>query len=83
LLKQPQFSPLKTEEQVCVLFAGVNGYLDGIEVNQVGAFEKGLLTSLRSDHADLLNQIRDDAAISDETKEKLNDAIAAFAKGFE
>ena len=82
LLKQPQFSPLKTEEQVAVLFAGVNGYLDKIEVNQVGAFEKGLLSSLRTDHVDLLNTIRDDAAISDETKENLTAAIDAFAKGF-
>ncbi len=82
LLKQPQFSPLKTEEQVAVIFAGVNGYLDEIEVNQVGAFEKGLLSSLRTDHADLLNTIRDDAAISDETKENLTAAIDAFAKGF-
>jgi len=82
LLKQPQFSPLKTEEQVAVIFAGVNGYLDDLEVNQVGAFEKGLLTSLRVDHADLLNTIRDDAAISDETKENLTAAIDAFAKGF-
>jgi len=83
LLKQPQFSPLKTEEQVCVLFAGVNGYLDDIDVNQVGQFEQGLLASLRTDHADLLTQIRDEAAISDDIKEKLTDAIAAFAKGFE
>ena len=82
LLKQPQFSPLKTEEQVAVIFAGVNGYLDDIEVNQVGAFEKGLLSSLRTDHVDLLNTIRDDAAISDETKENLTSAIDAFAKGF-
>jgi len=82
LLKQPQFSPLKTEEQVAVIFAGVNGFLDKIEVKQVGAFEKGLLTSLRADHVDLLNTIRDEAAISDETKENLTAAIEAFAKGF-
>jgi F-type H+-transporting ATPase subunit alpha len=83
LLKQPQFSPLKTEEQVAVIFAGVNGYLDNIEVRQVGQFEQGLLASLRTDHADLLNQIRDEAAISDDIKEKLTGAIEAFAKGFE
>jgi F-type H+-transporting ATPase subunit alpha len=82
LLKQPQFSPLKTEEQVAVIFAGVNGYLDKIEVNQVGAFEKGLLSSLRTDHVELLNTIRDEAAISDETKENLTAAIETFAKGF-
>ena len=45
LLKQPQFSPLKTEEQVAVIFAGVNGYLDKLPVNQVGKFEQGLLVA--------------------------------------
>ena len=49
LLKQPQFSPLKTEEQVAVIFAGVNGYLDKLTVAQVGKFEQGLLAHMRSD----------------------------------
>ena len=43
LLKQPQFSPLKMEEQVCVIYAGVNGYLDPLPVDRVHAFEDGLL----------------------------------------
>ena len=59
LLKQPQFSPLKMEEQVCVIYAGVNGYLDPMPVNRVRAFEDGLLPLLRSQHADILNDIRD------------------------
>ena len=83
LLKQPQFSPLKTEEQVAVLYAGVNGYLDKLEVSQVSAFEQGLLTSLRSDHADLLNTIGTKKALDDESTEQLKAAIDAFAKGFE
>ena len=82
LLKQPQFSPLKTEEQVAVIFAGVNGYLDGLEVSQVGAFEKGLLASLRSDHQDLLDDIRDKGELTDEITENLRSAIDAFAKSF-
>ena len=59
LLKQPQFSPLKMEEQVCVIYAGVNGYLDPLPVNRVRAFEDGLLGTLRGQHADILNSIRD------------------------
>ena len=47
LLKQPQFSPLKIEEQVAVIFAGVNGYLDKLPVNRVGEFERGFLALLR------------------------------------
>ncbi|MGB7287672.1 MAG: F0F1 ATP synthase subunit alpha [Salaquimonas sp.] len=82
LLKQPQFSPLKTEEQVVVLFAGVNGYLDKLPVNQVGAFEKGLLASMNSSHKDVLESIRKEQAISDAVKAKLVAAIDSFAKGF-
>ncbi len=82
LLKQPQFSPLKVEEQVAVIFAGVNGYLDKIDVNRVGAFEEGLLASLRTDHSDLLAEIRDKAALSDELRDRLTKAIESFAKGF-
>ena len=82
LLKQPQFSPLKTEEQVVVLFAGVNGYLDKLPVSQVGDFEKGLLASMNSSHADVLESIRKEQAVSDAVKTKLVAAIDSFAKGF-
>ncbi|MEM9734086.1 MAG: F0F1 ATP synthase subunit alpha [Pseudomonadota bacterium] len=83
LLKQPQFSPLKTEEQVCVLYAGVNGYLDDLPVNRVGAFEQGLLTSLRADNQGLLDDIGKKKALDDDLTGRLKDAIDAFAKGFE
>jgi F-type H+-transporting ATPase subunit alpha len=82
LLKQPQFSPLKTEEQVAVIFAGVNGYLDKIAVNQVGKFEAGLLSSLRTEHKDVLDAIRDEKALTDNIKAKLKAAVDAFAKSF-
>ncbi len=83
LLKQPQFSPLKTEEQVCVLYAGVNGYLDELPVNRVGAFEAGLLASLRADHGELLASIGTKKALDDELTGSLKSALDAFAKGFE
>src|SRR5690606_23590930 len=47
LLKQPQYRPLPVEEQVCVIYAGVRGYLDKLPVSQVGDFERKLLVSLR------------------------------------
>src|SRR5437667_1241037 len=59
LLKQPQFSPLKMEEQVVVIWAGTNGYLDPLPVNKVREFEEGLLSLTRSKHVDILNTIRD------------------------
>ena len=82
LLKQPQFSPLKTEEQVCVIFAGVNGYLDKLAVNQVGKFEQGLLALLRTEHKDILDGIRDQKQVTDELKGKLVALLDNYAKSF-
>ncbi|HSM40384.1 MAG TPA: F0F1 ATP synthase subunit alpha, partial [Afifellaceae bacterium] len=82
LLKQPQFSPLKTEEQVCVIFAGVKGYLDEIEVSQIRAFESGLLAILRNENQDLLDQIRNEGALTDEITDKLTAVLDKFAKNF-
>ena len=82
LLKQGQFQPLKTEEQVAVIYAGVNGYLDDLEVSQVGKFEAGLLSSMRNDHQELLDTIGDEGALSDDSAVKLKAAVEAFAKGF-
>ncbi len=82
LLKQPQFSPLKVEEQVAVIFAGVNGYLDKLPVNKVSDFEKGLLTLLRTDHADVLAEIRDKRELSDSLREKLKEIADGYAKVF-
>src|SRR5213595_3335432 len=77
LLKQPQFSPLKMEEQVCVIYAGVNGYLDPLPVPRVRAFEHGLLTTLRSQHADILDAIRESGDLNDATAAKLKGAVDA------
>ena len=82
LLKQGQYSPLPVEEQVVVVFAGVRGYLDNLEVSQVGSFEEGLLRDLRSNHSDLLKGIRNDGEISDDSEEKLKLAIDNFGKSF-
>ena len=82
LLKQPQFSPLKVEEQVAVIYAGVNGYLDNIEVNQVRAFEDGLLSVMRNEHKDVLDAIREKKALDDEITSKLKAAVDSFAKNF-
>jgi F-type H+-transporting ATPase subunit alpha len=80
LLKQPQFSPLKTEEQVSVIYAGVNGYLDALPVAKIRAFEDGLLRTLRSEHADILNSIRDKRELTKETEALLKGVIEAFIK---
>jgi F-type H+-transporting ATPase subunit alpha len=82
LLKQPQFSPLKMEEQAVVIYAGVNGYLDPLAVNRVAAFEHGLLTLLRGKHADILDDIRKTGDLTDATAAKLKSAVDAYAKAF-
>ena len=82
LLKQPQFSPLKTEEQVAVIFAGVNGYLDKLPLAKVGPFEQGLLAHLHSEGKDVLDGIRTEKALSDDLRGKLKAQIDAFAKNF-
>jgi len=82
LLKQPQFSPLKMEEQVCVIYAGVNGYLDPLEVSRVRAFEQGLLTLLRTKHSDLLASISKSGDLADADAAKLKDVVDGYAKTF-
>jgi F-type H+-transporting ATPase subunit alpha len=82
LLKQPQFSPLKTEEQVVVIYAGVNGYLDAIDLNKVGEFEEGLLRLVRDSHADLLEDIRTKKELTDEISDKLKSVVDGYAKSF-
>ncbi|MDO8981015.1 MAG: F0F1 ATP synthase subunit alpha [Afipia sp.] len=82
LLKQPQFSPLKMEEQVVVIYAGVNGYLDGIAVSKVRAFEDGLLSLFRGKHVDILNAIRDSRDLSDDVAGKLKGVVEGYTKTF-
>jgi F-type H+/Na+-transporting ATPase subunit alpha len=84
LLKQPQYAPLTNAEQVIVIFAGTNGYLDGIEVNAVGRFEEGLLNHLRQNHADLLADITEnDRKVKGDLEDAIKSAIEGFAKDFD
>ena len=83
LMKQPQYSPLTNAEIVCLIFAGTNGYLDSVEVNQVGRFEAGLLAHLRGKHSDLLDYItNEDPKIKGEAETKIRAALDEFAADF-
>ncbi|MBM3618217.1 MAG: F0F1 ATP synthase subunit alpha, partial [Alphaproteobacteria bacterium] len=75
LLKQAQFSPLKVEEQVVVIYAGVKGYLDKLKVTEVGRFEETLLREVRNNHADILTSIASEQKLSEATEQKLKAAI--------
>lgn len=80
LLKQPQYSPLQMEEQVCVIYSGVKGYLDDLETAQVGAFEEALLRDLRTNRRELLTRIRDEAKLTDEIEVQIKEAIEETKK---
>ena len=82
LLKQPQYTPYPIEEQVVAIFAGVRGYLDKVEVNQVTRFEQGLVGEIRSKHAELLKTIREEREISAASEEKLKSIVEAYARTF-
>jgi F-type H+-transporting ATPase subunit alpha len=82
LLKQAQFSPLKMEEQVAVIYAGVNGYLDKFEVSKIRGFENGLLSLLRNKHADILDDIRKSLDLSKDNEAKLKAVVEDFAKTY-
>jgi F-type H+-transporting ATPase subunit alpha len=82
LLKQPQFSPLKMEEQVVVIYAGVNGYLDPLPLDRVRAFEDGLLSLVRTKHADILGAIAGSGDLDSATEGKLKGVVDAYAKSF-
>ena len=82
LLKQGQFSPLQAEEQVVVIYAGVNGYLDELPVATVGRFEQELLTHVHAKESNLLSTIRTEKALSDDTESKLKSIIEGFAAKF-
>ena len=82
LLKQGQYAPLSVEEQVVSIFAGVRGYLDEIEVNEVTRFEQGLLSEIRSNGEAILTSIRNEQELSDDTDKALTEFVDAYAKKF-
>jgi F-type H+-transporting ATPase subunit alpha len=82
LLKQKQFSPLPFEEQTASIFAGTNGYLDGIPVTDVTRYEESMLADLRANHAGILKTIRDSRDFSDDSKKALMAALDTFTKNF-
>jgi len=82
LLKQKQFSPIATNEQVVLLFAGVNGYMDDIAVNQIGDFEEGLLNHIRNNYIQILETITSTKSLDEETESTLKSAVEEFTASF-
>jgi F-type H+-transporting ATPase subunit alpha len=82
LLKQPQNSPMPVDEQVVAIFLGTRGHLDSVPVEDVSRFELEFLEHMRASQKDILDDIRESQKLSDETADKLADAVNEFKKGF-
>jgi F-type H+-transporting ATPase subunit alpha len=83
LLKQPQYSPFPVEDQVASIWAGANGYLDDVPVEDISRFEAEFLDFLKRNHAGILDAIRETKALSDDTVTALKDAVEEFRRTFE
>src|SRR5215470_17192710 len=83
LLKQPQYQPFPVEEQVVSIWAGANGYLDDVPVDDISRFEADFLDYLRRSHAGILQTIRETLALTEDTVTALKDAVEEFRRGFE
>src|SRR5487761_1661320 len=83
LLKQPQYDPFPVEEQVVSIWAGSNGYLDDVPLEDVSRFEHDFLEFLRRSHDGILATIRETKALSEDTVTALKDAVDEFRKSFE
>ena len=82
LLKQNQYSPLHVGEEVLVLFAGVNGYLDSVEVEDVREYEKQLLAFVRAEQKNLLDELNAANELTKDLEEKVRAALDAFKNIF-
>ena len=82
LLKQGQYSPMPMEEQVVSIFTGVKGYLDKVKVADITRFEEAFLTEVRNKHKDVLESIRDEQKISEESEKKLRAILEKFSRAF-
>ncbi len=78
LMKQPQYSPLSVAEMAISLYAANEGYLDDIELNKIGSFERGLHDALKSQAGDLMKQINETGAYTDEILQGLRKVIEDF-----
>ncbi len=82
ILRQKQYSPVPVEQQVAVIFAGTEGYLDDLSIDKVREFEPAFLEYLETQESGILEEIREEKKLSDELKEKLAKAIQHFIQSF-
>ena len=82
LLKQPQYSPLAVEEQVIIIYAGVKGFLDEIEVKSIGMFEQELIKEVRDKNSKILDELREKGSLDENLEKLISDLISKVVKTF-
>lgn len=82
ILKQPQYEPVPVEEQILMIYAGVNGYLDNIPANEVVRFEHDFIKFMKSNYAEIGKSIRETKTIGKDTEVALKEAIKEFKDTF-
>jgi F-type H+-transporting ATPase subunit alpha len=82
ILKQGQYSPIPVEKQVLIIYAGTNGVLDDLPVDQCRAFEAGLYSFVENAHPGILSSIREKKTLDDDLKKLMNSALAEFKTRF-
>lgn len=78
VLKQPQYQPLQLDEEIILLFAGTNGFIDAISVDRVLSWKEGILNFMETSYSDIIHDIHEKKQITPEAETKLRDAIKAF-----
>jgi F-type H+-transporting ATPase subunit alpha len=82
VLKQPQYRPVPVEQQVVIIFAVTNGYLDDVDLSHIRQWERDLIANLEASHAAVLTDIRTKKALDDDLTNRLKAAITSFKPMF-
>jgi F-type H+-transporting ATPase subunit alpha len=82
LLKQDQFVPMSVDDQIIVIFAGTQGFMDDIPIDAIRPFEEGLMRYIRAEKQAIKKEIMEKKALDDELKAKISEAITTFKKTF-
>merc|ERR1711976_795775 len=78
LLKQKQYQPMSADEQVCVVYAGVNGYLDKMETSEIPNFEQSFLSFMKQNHRNLMDEINATGKLSKENNTKIGEILTEW-----
>ena len=82
LLKQPQYQPQPMEDQVAIIYAATNGFVNDVPTPRLAAWASGMIDYLHANHPEIPQAIAQSSQLSDETKKQLDAALAAFNKSF-